>query len=93
MEQECTKIKDELAENDKRLAHWQQKLDKLRLHEVDDDSDDEDEVPEGEQDPEKVAERQAAKELRDYSEQELKTMDPDQLKADQAVLEGWMSSL
>lgn len=57
---------------------------------MDDESDDEDASPNPtkEEDPEKAAEKRAADELRDYSESELEDMDPNQLKADKAVLEG-----
>lgn len=84
LEQECSKIRDELSENERRLAHWQHNLEQLRLHDIDDESDDE----ESGEEPEKAAERQANSELRDYSGEELENMDPDQLKAEMAVLEG-----
>jgi structural maintenance of chromosome 4 len=98
LQQQLEKTRRTLKENSDQLAHWQGKLETLKLNDIDDDddSDNEAEKPEGE---EKASEadgenapaaerRRGPAELKAFTDEELDDYSADELKGDIAALEG-----
>lgn len=81
LEQDLEKAKRKLSENDGLLKDVVRKLQKLELHEIEEDDDDENEAADVDAEPKPI------EELATFSEQDLEAFNVDELKATIAYLE------
>jgi structural maintenance of chromosome 4 len=97
LQQQLEKTKRALKENTDQLAHWHSKLETLKLNDIDDEDNTDDDADknsaeaaegDGERQTASVDRRRQPVELITISDEELEQYSPDELKGDIAMLEG-----